>query len=94
MALPDWVHSGNTSEVLTILFGSQHHHCLSQETSYTDQGRASNTRLKGVSVARRNRVNPPDVTTVRRRASPAWAPRHKPTSWAREHGVHSGVEAA
>ena len=38
-------------------------------------GRASSTRLKGVSVARRNFEKPPPVTTTsRRRASPACAP--------------------
>src|SRR5437870_11971083 len=43
-------------------------------------GRASRIRLNGVSVARRNRVNPPCVTTSRKRDSPAWAPRPSPTS--------------
>src|SRR5271156_5587112 len=38
-------------------------------------GRASSTRLNGVSVARRNFVNPPPPTTTSRsRASPALAP--------------------
>lgn len=32
---------------------------------------ASNTRLNGVCVARRNRVSPPFMTTSRSRASPA-----------------------
>ena len=57
------------------------------------QGRASRTRLNGVAAARRTRVNPPSVATCRRRASPAWAPRARPTSWDREFGVHSIVEA-
>ncbi len=48
--------------------------------------------LNGVSVARRKRVNPARVTTSRMRASPAWAPKHRPTSCDREHGVHSKVE--
>jgi hypothetical protein len=34
-------------------------------------GRASKTRLNGVSAARRKRVSPPVVTTSRMRASPA-----------------------
>ncbi len=34
--------------------------------------------LKGVPVARRKRVNPPRITTSRRRASPACAPRARP----------------
>ena len=34
-------------------------------------GRASNTRLNGVSAARRKRVNPPPATTSPIRASPA-----------------------
>ncbi len=55
-------------------------------------GRASYTMLNGVSVARRNRLNPAVVTTSRMRDSPAWAPRHNPTSCDREHGVHSKVE--
>jgi hypothetical protein len=36
--------------------------------------------LKGVSVARRKRVNPPAVTTSRRRLSPACAPRQQAPS--------------
>ena len=40
--------------------------------------------LKGVSVARRKRLNPAAVTTSRIRASPACAPRHSPTSCDRE----------
>ena len=48
--------------------------------------------LNGVSVARRKRLNPADVTTSRMRASPAWAPRHSPTSCDREQGVHNSVE--
>ena len=56
-------------------------------------GFASRTRLNGVSVARRKRVNPPAFTTSRRRASPAWAPSASPTSWSREAGVQTSVEA-
>jgi hypothetical protein len=55
-------------------------------------GRASYTMLKGVSVARRNRLKPAFVTTSRIRASPDCAPMHSPTSWDREHGVHRSVE--
>lgn len=57
-----------------------------------DQGLASSIKLRGVSVARRKRVNPPDVTTSLRRASPAWVPRAVPTSWLSEAGVHTVVE--
>ena len=57
------------------------------------QGRASKTRLKGVWVARRKRLNPPVVTTSRMRFSPAWAPRAAPTSCAIEAGTQSSVEA-
>ena len=53
---------------------------------------ASYTILKGVSVARRKRLNPADRTTSSIRFSPACAPRHRPTSCDREHGVHSRVE--
>jgi hypothetical protein len=56
------------------------------------QGLASNTRLNGVSLARRKRLNPPEASTFRSRDSPAWAPKHNPTSCEREHGVHSIVE--
>src|SRR6266516_2617995 len=55
-------------------------------------GRASKTRLNGVSVARRNRVRPPEVTTSRIRASPAWAPSARPTSWDSDAGVQRSVE--
>lgn len=44
------------------------------------QGRASNTMLNGVSVTRRNLVNPALVTTLWILASPAWAPSARPTS--------------
>src|SRR5439155_3476223 len=57
-------------------------------------GRASSTRLKGVSVARRKRVKPPAMTTSRSRASPACAPSASPTSCASEAGVQTMVEAA
>jgi hypothetical protein len=58
------------------------------------QARASNTRLNGVSAARRNRVKPALVATCLSRASPACAPRAAPTSCASEFGVHSIVDAA
>ena len=45
------------------------------------QGRASKTRLNGVSAARRKRVNPAAVTTSRIAASPAWAPSADPPGW-------------
>src|SRR5215468_1362127 len=45
-----------------------------------NQGLVSETRLNGVSVAQRKRVNPPLVTTSRIRASPACALSAKPTS--------------
>ena len=56
-------------------------------------GRASKTKLNGVSVARRKRVNPPAVTTSRKRASPAWLPKASPTSCDSEAGVQTCVEA-
>ena len=56
-------------------------------------GRASKTRLSGVSVARRKRPNPPSATTSRRRASPAWAPSARPTSWSLDAGTQRVVEA-
>src|SRR5262249_3319417 len=58
------------------------------------QGRASRTILNGVSVARRKRVKPPEVTTCRSRVSPACAPRPSPTSWLSDAGVQTIVEAA
>ena len=56
------------------------------------QGRASSTRLKGVSAARRTRSKPPASRTARSRRSPAWAPRQAPTSCARDAGVQISVE--
>ena len=56
-------------------------------------GLTSNTRLKGVSVARRKRVKPAFSATSRSLASPAWAPRAKPTSWLCDAGVHTMVDA-
>ena len=61
---------------------------------FVRQGRASSTRLKGVSAARRNRVKPASVATFFKRASPAWAPSAVPTSCDREFGVQSIVDAA
>ena len=43
------------------------------------QGLASNTMLKGVSATRVNLVKPALSTISRMRASPAWAPRARPT---------------
>ena len=57
-------------------------------------GRASSTRLSGVWVARRTREKLAASRTLRRRASPAWAPSASPTSCDLEHGVHSIVDAA
>ena len=58
-----------------------------------DYGRASSTRLNGVSVARRNRVKPPpSTTTSRSRASPACAPSAGPLR-ARDTGTQIWVEA-
>ena len=56
------------------------------------QGRASNTRLNGVSVARRKRLNPPSATTSPILASPACAPSASPTSCDSDAGVHRNVE--
>ena len=55
-------------------------------------GLASRMRLKGVSVARRKRVNPPAMITSRKRASPACAPRPSATSWLSEAGVQTNVD--
>ncbi len=57
-------------------------------------GRASNTRLNGVSAARRKRVKPPAATTSPIRASPACAPSASPTSCDSDAGVHRNVENA
>ena len=54
--------------------------------------RASRIRLNGVSVALRNLVKPASVKTSRSRASPAWAPRPRPTSWDSEFGVQMNVD--
>src|SRR5262249_53393319 len=53
-------------------------------------GRASRTRLKGVSVARRTRVNPALVSTSPSRFSPAWAPSAPPSYRARDACARSG----
>src|SRR5579863_2595259 len=63
-------------------------------TFVVSYGLISKMRLNGVSVARRKCVKPPSVTTLRSCASPACAPRAKPTSCESEAGVHSMVEAA
>ena len=65
----------------------------SSDAARRGYGRASKIRLNGVCVARRNLVNPPDVTTSRKRFSPACAPSASPTSCDSEAGVHSSVEA-
>ena len=52
-----------------LLMGARRRRCRRRR-----HGRASKTRLNGVSAARRKRVKPPAVTTSRMRASPAWAP--------------------
>jgi hypothetical protein len=57
------------------------------------QGRASSTRLKGVSAARWTSVKPPCLTISRILASPAWAPRAGPCP-SREQGTQIMVEAA
>jgi hypothetical protein len=49
--------------------------------------------LKGVSVARRNRVNPASVATCLSRRSPACAPSPSATSWDKDAGVQMKVEA-
>ena len=48
--------------------------------------------LKGVSVARRTRVNPASERTAFSLFSPACAPSASPTSWLREAGVQTIVE--
>lgn len=58
------------------------------------QGRASSTMLNGVSTARRMRVKPPAVSTSRKRASPACAPRAAPTSCLSDAGTQIAVENA
>jgi hypothetical protein len=57
------------------------------------QGRASSTRLKGVSAARWTSVKPPCLTISHILASPAWAPRAGPCP-SREQGTQIMVEAA
>jgi len=65
--------------------------CSSQSEHH---GRPSNTRLKGVSVARRNEVKPADLATSVSLASPAWAPSPAPTSCDSDAGVQMRVDAA
>ena len=48
--------------------------------------------LNGVSATRLTLRKPASVATLRRRASPAWAPSAVPTSWDSEFGVQSSVE--
>jgi len=66
---------------------------LEESPRHTCYGRASYTRLNGVSAARRKRVNPALDTTSRIRFSPACAPNAAPTSWASDAGVQIIVEA-
>jgi len=63
------------------------------EVGGNNQGRASSTRLNGVSAARRKRVKPPSRATRRKRPSPACAPKAMPSA-AMELGTHSNVDAA
>src|ERR1700750_1453813 len=58
------------------------------------QARASRIMLKGVSAARRMFPKPPAPITSRSLASPACAPNAAPTSWDRDVGTHTRVEAA
>jgi len=55
-------------------------------------GRASNTRLNGVSAAWRKLLKPPAETTSPIRAGPAWAPSASPTSCDSDAGVHRKVD--
>ena len=57
------------------------------------QRRASSTRLNGVCVARRNRLNPALPNTSASRRSPACAPRARPTSSDSECAQHRVVDA-
>jgi hypothetical protein len=56
------------------------------------QGRASKTRLNGVSATRLKRVKPPRSTTARICPSPACAPSASPTSCESDEGVQRNVE--
>ena len=58
------------------------------------QGRASSTRLNGVSVARRKRPNPACAAIAPSRCWPACAPRPSATGWSSDDGVHTNVDAA
>ena len=49
--------------------------------------------FSGVSVARRKCVKPASSNTARSRASPAWAPRPRPTSCDSEFGVQIADDA-
>lgn len=62
------------------------------DTRGANYGRASSTRLAGVSAARRKRDNPACSNTSRSRASPAWPPSASPTSCDSEFGVQKKVE--
>jgi hypothetical protein len=76
------------------LAGGSRRFGVTLQWSSSSQGRASKTRLKGVWAARRKPPNPAAVTTLRRRCSPACAPRARPTSSESEWGTHNSVEAA
>jgi hypothetical protein len=67
--------------------------CKPEQRSGCDYLRASKTRLKGVSVARRKCLNPPASTVSRKVCSDATAPKPGPPS-ASEFAVQHNVEAA
>ncbi len=85
--------SGQSDQVGNLQRADYDHDGLVPSRQVENHGRASNTRLKGVSAARRKRLKPADVTTLRMRSSPACAPSAAPTSWAIEAGVQIIVEA-
>ncbi len=57
-------------------------------------GVSSRIRLTGVCAARRKLEKPASRATLRRRSSPACAPRPSPTSCDSEFGVHAMADAA
>lgn len=67
--------------------GAQHQNVAAQKVS-------SRIRFTGVSAARRSFENPASCATLRRRFSPACAPRPSPTSCDSEFGVHAMADAA
>ena len=56
------------------------------------QARASSTRFRGVSAARRTEPKPPSSITSRRRASPACVPSPARPGCERDPGVQTSVE--